>query len=103
MNELTNAAAQARRDIVRETQSEYKYHPAYADGQDAFSNGIRREQNPFANVQDNSANAQRACYAWWAGWDDAQVGIINVIGVSSSPCNALSVNRQNLPQATRPQ
>jgi len=47
-------------------KSEYQYEPGFAEGQAAQAEGERRGANPY------SANGpQRACHAWWAGWDDA--------------------------------
>ncbi len=44
----------------------YKYDPEFAEGRGAFQEGYRRGSNPY------SANGkQRACLAWWEGWDEA--------------------------------
>ena len=45
---------------------QYKDHPAFADGQDAFRDGWRRASNPYS-----AHGPERFRLAWEAGWDDA--------------------------------
>jgi len=56
-------------------ESRYKYEPAYADGQAAFTEGERRGSNPYSASGHLRRHAvqvsQRACLAWWDGWDAA--------------------------------
>ncbi len=44
----------------------YKYDPEFAEGRYAFAEGHRRGSNPYS-----ASGKQRACLAWWEGWDDA--------------------------------
>ncbi len=52
--------------VPAKSESRYKYEPAFAEGQAAFTEGERRGSNPYS-----SSGPQRACYAWWDGWDAA--------------------------------
>jgi hypothetical protein len=57
--------------IIEETppakkESQYIHEPAYAKGIYDFADGVRRGSNPYS-----ASGSQRACYAWWDGWDAA--------------------------------
>lgn len=50
------------------TSTQYRYHPAYQEGRNAYAEGTRRGHNPYAAT----GHDQSATYAWWQGWDDEQ-------------------------------
>lgn len=51
--------------------NEYRFHPAYEDGQVAYGEGMPRDRNPYATVRRHTQNAERSYHAWNAGWDAA--------------------------------
>jgi DNA-directed RNA polymerase subunit RPC12/RpoP len=46
---------------------DYRNEPAFQEGKSAYSEGIRRGQNPYSASADGR---NRSCSAWWAGWDE---------------------------------
>jgi hypothetical protein len=39
---------------------------AFSEGKAAYAEGERRGSNPYS-----ASGTQKACLAWWAGWDEA--------------------------------